>query len=198
MKRRRSLLGALGVVALGVGVTIAGDGPVAATVGGVVAVLGSDYLLLAAIAAVAVVAAAVMLFSGRTGNLQQRSMPAPEGSTSAPMPGDGFDDRVSSLWFALPLVGRRYRRRVRARLRTAAIDAVCYSDQCTHAVAERRVETGSWTDDPAAVAFLAGEPAGSLTAHAAAIADGETLERRRARRVVDEIAARAEPRGARR
>lgn len=197
MKRRRLLLGTLGVVVLGVGVTVAGDGPLAATIDGVVAALGSDYRLLAAIAAVGVIAAAAMLFSGRTGNLKQRSMPDPEGSVSAPTPGDGFDERVSGLRFALPLVGRSHRQRVRDRLRTAAIEAVRYSDQCSHAVAERRVATGAWTDDPAAVAFLARGSSGSLTAHATALADGETLEHRRARRAVDEITTLARTGGTR-
>ena len=198
MNYRRLLLGVLGVLALVVGITVAGDGPLAATVAGVVAALGSDYRLLAVIAAVGVVVAAAMLASGRAGNLQQRSMPAPEGSTAAPMPGDSFDERVRRLRFALPLVGRSYRRRVRECLRTAAVEAVRYADGCSHEAAKRQVASGAWTDESEAAAFLAGESSGSLAAHVTALADGETLARRRARRTVTEIAALSRPGGGRR
>jgi hypothetical protein len=199
MNWRRVVVGTLGVVALAVGVTVAGDGPVSTVVGDVVETLGNDYLLLAAIAGLGVAVAAAMLISGRSTNLDRTTMPDPERPTAAPVPGDDFDDMVGRLRFTLPLVGRSTRRTVRERLRTAATDAVRHSERCSRAEAARRVAAGTWTDDSAASAFLSeGQSYGSVPAHVTAFVDGETLGQRRVRRTVDEIAGRTRTGGSER
>lgn len=192
MTWRRTLPAALGVAALAFGLTAAGDGPFAAVVSAGVETLGNDYLFLAALAGAGVPLAAAMLASGRAGNLEQAETPDPERPPVVPAVGEEFDERVHSLRFKLPVVGRSTRRAVRDRLRTAAVEATVRAEGCSRAEAARRVTDGTWTDDRTVAAFLTGESGFSPPhRHLTALADGETLDQRRVRRAVEEIVARS-------
>ena len=85
----RLLLAAAGVTTLAGAMTIdsAGVLPVDAAV----AALGNDYFLVAAVGAVALALGLAAYASGRTANIDQTEMPAPERPTSAPAAGSGFD-----------------------------------------------------------------------------------------------------------
>jgi len=56
--------------------------------------LGSDYLLVAAVAAVAIFFGLIFAFQGRAGTVQQAETPDAEGVESVPAPGDEFDGLV--------------------------------------------------------------------------------------------------------
>lgn len=83
--------------------------------------------------------------------------PAPEARQTTDWPGDEFDHRVSVL-------SRRRGRswaggeheRLRRRLRAAAVEAAAHRWRLQSDEARQRIETGEWTDDPAAAWFLGG------------------------------------------
>lgn len=193
MRWRRVLLGTLGVASLGLALTVADAGPLAAAARTGVETLGNDYLLVAALGALGTLVGLLMLATGRSGNLVQTTTPDPERPPSVPAAGDDFDRTVRSLRFTLPLVGRSARRTVRERLRAAAVEATAHDAGCSRAEAERRVADGTWTDDDAAAAFLAtdGGPSAAVGGRLTALVDGETLGQRRARRAADAVVARA-------
>ncbi|QLG29731.1 hypothetical protein HUG10_19185 (plasmid) [Halorarum halophilum] len=191
MKRRRVVLGAAGVVLLGLALLGSGDGPLADLVDAAVTALGNDYLFLVAIAAGGLVVASAMVVSGRSGNLRQARMPDPERPVAVPTPGAGFDDRIGSVRFGLPVVGDSTRESVRERLRTSAVDVTMRSEGCSREEAERMVADGRWTDDPDAAAFLSGSNPASFPELLGAGLRGETPSQRRARRTAEEIVARA-------
>lgn len=191
MKRRRIVLGAAGVVLLGLALLGSGDGPLADLVDAAVTALGNDYLFLVAIAAGGLVVASAMVVSGRAGNLEQARMPDPERPVAVPTPGAGFDDQVGSVRFGLPVVGESRRESVRERLRASAVDVTMRSAGCSREEAERMVADGRWTDDPDAAAFLSESDPASVPELLQAGLRGETPSQRRARRTAEEIVARA-------
>ncbi|QLG60379.1 DUF7269 family protein [Halorarum salinum] len=196
MKRRRVVLGAAGVALLGLAVLGSGEGPAADLVDDAVAALGNDYLFLVAIAAGGLVVAAAMAVSGRASNVEQARMPDPERPVAVPAPGAGFDDRVGSVGFGLPVVGRSARESVRERLRACAVDVTMRSAGCGGEEARRRVDDGRWTDDPDAAAFLSSSGrSASLPTLLRAALRGETPAQRRARRAAEEVVARASDAG---
>ncbi|WP_101295629.1 DUF7269 family protein [Halegenticoccus soli] len=80
----------------------------------------------------------------------------PERRYRVPAPGDEFDARLAEAR-ARSVRGTRTRGEVRARLREAAVDALVLHGNYDPESAEERVETGAWTDDPFAAAFLGDE-----------------------------------------
>lgn len=120
--------------------------PVAAAI----AVLGSDYVLLAVVGAVAVGIATLLLVGHSIGGRDEADPPAVEGVESAPPPGRAVDRATDGL------LGPAAPGGVRRRLRAAAVEAVARGDGCSRSEAERRVAGGRWTDDPVVADFLAG------------------------------------------
>lgn len=149
----RVLLAAAGVAALLGALTL--DTPELLPVDAAVSALGNDYFLVAGVGAVALALGLAVYASGRTSNIDQTEMPAPERPTSAPTPGSGFDAGRRRWALAVPVYGASRRRRLRGRLRTAAVETVRHADNCDRATAEARVDRGEWTDDDVAAAFLA-------------------------------------------
>lgn len=196
MRWRRLLLGVPGVVLLGLALTMAGGGPLTTAVRAGVETLGNDYLFVVVLGVAGCLVAVSMLISGRSGNLAQTDTPNPEQPPTVPAVGEEFDQTVGSVRFALPVVGRSARRRVRERLRTAAIAATMRADGCRRETAERRVDEGTWTDDPAAAAFLSDGRSGSIGGRLAAWAAGKTRRQRRAKRTVNAVVERFDGAGA--
>ena len=193
MNRRQGLLALVGTTAVLVAV-----GGVASVipVRPAVQALGNDYLLVAAIAALGLVAALPALFSGRASNVEQTAVPTPETPATVPPAGQTFDETVGSWRFRLPLSGRERRRAVRDRLRSAAVGAVMRERNCSRDAARRRVASGEWTDDPGVAAYL-GEaesgdapPDASVGDRVGALLAGETWHERQARRTADVLAER--------
>jgi len=85
----------------------------------------------------------------------------PEQRYAAPTPGDDADETLgtASGWSARR---RRSRGQLRERVGQAAMAAVVNATGCRQEEAARRIESGEWTDDPVAAAFLSEQV--SLTA----------------------------------
>lgn len=103
--------------------------------------------------------------------------------------GEAFDARVGAACDG----DDRALRAVRATLADAAVEALAHSDGAlartddrSPETARRAVETGAWTDDRIAAAFLAGEtgPSFPLAARLRAWLDPEAERRRRVERTV--------------
>jgi len=143
----RYLLVGLGVVVFGAAAFIA----LAAGVGEVLiepllAAAGNDYVLVAVFGGVAL----VMTILG----LDQTTAPDPTEVRTAPRPGVEFDRTVDeglglSLWLSNGEADR-----VRERLREAAIRVEMRANGVSRRRARDAVESGAWTDDEAATAFL--------------------------------------------
>lgn len=95
------------------------------------------------------------------------SLPTPESRPGYPTPGQD----LATLLSEVGLVGRRHvaegdgsdggvvapRGRLRARLRTLAVELLARTEGTPHETAAERLSDGSWTDDDVAAAFFAGE-----------------------------------------
>lgn len=186
MNGTRALFGVAGVLAFGCALALDG-GPAAGAVSAMVAVLGNDYLVVAAFAGAGLLVAASALATGRTGNLRQADPPTPERPVTAPAAGDAVDEVLASRTALLPVVADDRRDRLRERLRTAAIETWVRRGECSREEAVRRLDEGTWTDDRDAAAFLAGRGPGPAS-RAAALARGEPWARRGARRATVAVA----------
>lgn len=157
MNVRRAALGLVGLATVGGFVLTGGTVSGLVPVGNAVDLLGNDYLVVAVVGAVGLVLAASLLVSGRPGNVDETTTPDPERAVSLPVPGDDFDDAMSSRLALLPLVGGTDRATLRARLRSTVVYWLMRSENCTRTEAERRVEAGEWTDERDAALFLAAD-----------------------------------------
>jgi len=121
--------------------------------------LGNDYLLVAVIAGAAILLGLVFAFQGRAGTVQQAETPDAEGVESVPAPGDDFDELVkkASGWRS-----GEEKKAVRERVHEAAVDVVAGKENCSRPEAERYINTGTWTADRYAAAFLGGNDAPKL------------------------------------
>lgn len=192
MNRRRLLLGVAGSLAVGAVSLASGALAGVVPVEALVALLGNDYLFVAAIAGGALLLA--LLLAGQNSGASQVEVPDPEGTVTVPAPGDEFAATVDSWWLAVPFVSEADRRAVRERLRAAAVGAVARTQNCSPTRAADRVREGTWTDDDCAASFLAvDESRGGewLTA----LGRGQTPFAYRARRTADAIAALDDPGG---
>jgi hypothetical protein len=149
----RALLAAVGVAALVAALTL--DAGSVLPVDAALSLLGNDYYLVAAVGGVALALALAAFVSGRASNIDQTDLPAPERPTTAPAAGSEFDSQRRRWRLAVPVYGADGRRRLRARLRTAAVETVQRADACDRSTAEDRVDRGEWTDDAVAAAYLA-------------------------------------------
>lgn len=108
--------------------------------------------------------------------------PEAVGVTDRETPGDGFDRRVEAA-----LAGdSRALEPITETLADTARRALVRSRDCSEETARHAVETGSWTDDELAAAFVAGEdgPDYSLWTRLRGWLDPETERRRRIERTV--------------
>ncbi|WP_137286813.1 DUF7269 family protein [Halorussus salinisoli] len=99
--------------------------------------------------------------------------------------GEAFDDRVAAACAG----DDRALRTVRSTLADAAASAHARAADCAPEQARRAVETGAWTDDPIAAAFLAGAsgPQFSVLARLRAWLDPSAERRRRVERTVEAV-----------
>ncbi|WP_158058979.1 DUF7269 family protein [Halorussus halophilus] len=111
--------------------------------------------------------------------------PEAVGVTDHETPGDGFDRQVEAA-----LAGdSRALQPVQQRLADTATRALTRSQNCSKETARRAVETGEWTDDELAAAFVAGDdgPDYSLWTRLRGWLDPETERRRRVERTVSAV-----------
>lgn len=121
--------------------------------GAAVARLGNDYLLVAVVAALALVAVLGVLLLRTLTGVAEATPPAVEGTT----PGAAGREVDAALDALPPVRVSERHRRVRERVRTAAVETVAEAQRCSRPAARERIESGDWTDDADAAAFLADE-----------------------------------------
>lgn len=142
-------------IAAGLGVLLAVLGLAALAVPGLTAPLPVGDVAVSLLGGILLVGAVRELQRRRTTELDFAATDDHETTIELPTPGDAFDRRLRRI--AWVRGDRLERERVRDSVRDAAIDAIRRRRGCSRAEAERLIETGSWTDDPFAAAFLARE-----------------------------------------
>ena len=148
-----------GVVA-SLGVALAGLGVLLVAAPGLAGALPLPRLAVVVLGLFALVEAVRSVQARRRATPEAAVLPEPEPRYEAPRPGDAFDERLATI-------ARRPRRTwaggeheaVRRRLRSAAVEAAAHRFRLPTPAARRRVDAGTWTDDPAAAAFLGGPDA---------------------------------------
>lgn len=127
-----------------------------------IALLGSDYVVVAAVGLLAV-GCAVVLFGIRVRRgVTEVTPPVVEGVQSATYPGIAVDQTGGR---SLSPAGDAADADRRERLRAAAIRATQTAEDCSTEAARDRVDNGSWTRDQVASAWLAAdEPSATDTA----------------------------------
>lgn len=182
MNRRRFVLGAAGLACLVAASRLAGGAT--RPVDRLVALLGNDYFLVAAIGGVGLLVAVATAASGRPSRLVQADLPEPERPISVPSPGSELDDCLDGWRTWLPVVGRERRATLHARLRTDAVETLQRTTGCDRSTAERRVAEGDWPADPGVAAFLAPTepPRPPLVGWLLALLSRETWTQRQVRR----------------
>ncbi|WP_148414094.1 hypothetical protein [Haloferax sp. KTX1] len=186
MNRRRILFGLLGLGCLAVGTVARGIGPRTTAL---VSELGGDYVLVAALSGIALLAALPVVVSGRESELQQVETPDPEVPVRAPPAGRDFDETVRGWEYRTPVVGDSTRKRVKTRLRTAAVEAVMRERNCGRSRARRLVRRGEWTDDAEAASFLGSPNRSTLVTALSALPRRRTPAEFRARRAAEAVYA---------
>jgi hypothetical protein len=105
----------------------------------------------------------------------------PERRWHAPVPGTEFDEVLAGIsGFPRPNV----RDRVRDRIREAAVETVAAREGVPEPRAAAMLESGAWTDDPAAAVFLGAEEDVPLRVFLRALVSGESRFTYGARRTV--------------
>ena len=143
--------------------SVAGALPVEA----VIAALGSDYFVLAAVGLAAVAVAVLVLLVIAVSGVDEAQLPVVESVESAPHPGQAVDRSVDESGGTVP--DSRL-----DRLTEAAVRTVMRTEHCSRSTAERRVAEGAWTDDEVAADFLAATDDGLFRT---AVSDRERVRR---------------------
>jgi hypothetical protein len=193
VRRLRYALAAVGGAVTALALVLAIDPSAAAVVraDGLVELLGNDYLLVAPLGALAVLTVLAVLVARAREGVDQASPPDPERVPTAPHPGNEVDQLADD---GLGLRARLFSNdddRIRERLRRTAIRTVMRSDDCSREAARNRVDSGDWTDDSAAVDFLAGRDGLSWRSRIAAAVRGESAFQHGLRRAATAIAVRS-------
>ncbi|WP_327051544.1 DUF7269 family protein [Halomicrococcus gelatinilyticus] len=125
----------------------------------------------------------------RRSDVDQAETDDPETAVPAPTPGEGFDERLRSVRVGSREERFRSRKQLQNELESAVADAIVQQEGCSPEEAEARLETGEWTDDPYAAAFVGGPnpPRRSWSAWLRQSLGGETRFERRARRTADAV-----------
>lgn len=186
MNVRQVLLGAGGLLCLAVGTLVQDVGtavtePFSGT--------GGDYVLMAVLSGLALLAAVPVVVSGREGTLKQTETPDPEIPVEVPPAGVDFDETVRGWRFRTPIVGDSTRKQVKDRLQRGAVGALMRAENCGRGRARRLVREGEWTDDTEAAAFLGSATQSVTVTTAAALLRRQTPGEYRARRTAEAIHA---------
>lgn len=117
----------------------------------------------------------------------------PEIVESMMTPGRAFDEQLSAVHRA-GFSRRRDRQQIRSRLTDLAVEAVVRNENCSRDVASERVESGEWTNDPYAAAFLSGSSTADVPwyEHVRNAIHREPRFQRQVRHTVDALARYAE------
>lgn len=178
--RRSLLVTGTAVFVIGLMVAFEPDGTESILVAALVATLGSDYFVIAIVGLAAGWLAVVVALWRRLSGVDEAAPPVVEGVESAPYPGASFERSSRSIvaGSASPM---------RDRLREAAVQSLVRTRHDSRDAAERRIDDGTWTDDPIAAAFLSGDV--DVLTQIKRLATGGGTFRRAVERTVDAIAS---------
>ncbi|MGM0590816.1 MAG: DUF7269 family protein [Halobacteriota archaeon] len=177
----RRLLVASGIVAFGLGVAVL-TFPDAVFV-------PLDRLVVILVGLLALVQAFRAVESRHRTKLRHVDLPDVELPPSAPTPGDRLDDALSQFTDARRVY--YHGSHVREDLSAAVVAVLSRYGSYSEEAARERLDAGTWTDDPYAVAFLRDPtaPERPLTRRVRALATGESSFQRNVRHTVDAIVA---------
>ncbi|WP_435152677.1 DUF7269 family protein [Haladaptatus sp. DFWS20] len=128
--------------------------------------------------------------SRRQRDLLQAETGDPETNVTLPTPGAEFDERLRIVHTGRRKDRFRARKQLRGTLESSLIEAIVQRDGCSKDEARTRLETGSWTDDAEAAAFLGGPsaPRRSWREWFRRSLGGQTTFQLRARRAANAVA----------
>ncbi|UPV72915.1 hypothetical protein M0R89_10175 [Halorussus limi] len=177
------ILTVVGVVAVAVGLLMM-------FVPGFAAAIGTGYAAVTIVGLLALVQALRVGRARMATELRAAETADVETVEAMPTPGDEFDRTVAELRSGPRRVLIRERADLRDALENAAVTAVADRENCSREQARERVETGAWTDDPHAAAFLGGADAPSppLFDRVKIAASTESPFQYRIRRTADAVA----------
>lgn len=156
----------LAVFAVGTLAVLSPSVAAALPVEAMIAALGSDYVVVAAVGVAAVCFAVLVLLVVAISGVDEADLPIVESVESAPHPGQAVDRSVEGE----AAVGDE---RI-DRLTEAAVRTLMRAEHCSRSTAEGRVAEGTWTDDEVAADFLAIGDDGLLRT---AVSDQERVRR---------------------
>ncbi|WP_158056002.1 DUF7269 family protein [Halorussus halophilus] len=192
MKFVRYALGLVGsAVALLAFASVLGT-PIPLPVDAAVSAVGNDYQFVVAFGIAAGVVVLGVLGQRTVEGVSQSTPPAPERVTSGPAPGAEYDQYAES---GLSIRERLFGdggEEVRAELRETAVKTTMRTEDCDRETAIERVESGSWTDDETAAAFVGGSVSTGVGARIGGALRGESGFQRGIRRTADAIDRKAE------
>jgi len=169
-----------------VGVAAVAVGFVAAVDQGVAAALDPSTTVVTLIGALGV-AQGVRYANARRGRRRQAASPGdPERRAPAAVPGADLDERIERAT-GPGLGGHRARSQLRDRVREVAVATVARERNVSVEAAEHLVETGDWTDDSTAAAFLARRSSYPVRVRLRAVVSGRSRYEFGLRAVVDAI-----------
>lgn len=166
-------------LALVVGALVCGYGLAVLTVPSLAVDLPLSTPIVALVGLFAFVAAGVGLYRR---SRQSRPLPNPPGRVTYRLPGDSWRDRLA----ATSAADTDARRALRDEITEVAVAAIA-SDGTPPETAHERIQTGAWTDDDLAAAYLRDEPV-AFTERVRALLGGPAPFRRRARRAMAVVA----------
>ncbi|MFD1515754.1 DUF7269 family protein [Halomarina rubra] len=151
--------------------------------------LGSDYLVVAGLAVVALGVLVVMLVARAASSVDEAAPPEPEYVEYVPVLGAEFDDLVDDGLGVRETYFSDRPEEVREDLREQATRTLMRARGVAREDARALVESGRWTDDEAASQFLATNGAAPRSARIRAALRGESWLQYGARAAADEIVA---------
>ncbi|GAA0244703.1 hypothetical protein ACFFQF_04140 [Haladaptatus pallidirubidus] len=125
----------------------------------------------------------------RNRDLLQAETGDPETNVTLPTPGTEFDERLLKVHSGARKERFRARKKIRATLESSLVEAIVQREGCSRDEARAQVETGEWTDDDEAAAFLGGPsaPRRSWREWFRQSLGGQTTFQHRARRTADAV-----------
>jgi hypothetical protein len=150
-----------------------------------------DGVALVVLVAGSVAAVALALVYGRTDSRAEVARATRPDRTGPRVPGRDADDMLTDVTAAGRVRGDDAREDVYERLTAVAVETLVARYDCTPAEARRRLETGSWTDDPLAAALFTDgvDPGWTTRERLRTLWTGEPPLRRRARHALSELSA---------
>jgi len=179
----RRLALAIGIVALGLSL-------LAIVFPGVVA-FSLDRIVVSGVGGLVLLQAVRVIQARRHEDRDEAVTPDPELPSATPPPGEDLESELERFLDARQIYYRQTR--LREGLREAAVTVLSQYDSQSTTEAEEAVETGTWTDDMYAAAFIGGEqaPTPPLRVRVPNALRRESPFKRGARHTVDAIAAAA-------